>query len=166
MINSIATGAAIIMNMSTEPWYAINDDVMGGLSSGSMTVTGKRLHFHGELSLQNSGGFASVRRLVSEDLAHCLGVRLTIQGDGRRYQLRLKQDRNLDGVAWRHEFSTDGSVQVIELKFPDFEPVIRGRLVKNAGTIDPAHIKQLGFLIADRLEGAFSLSIFKIEVLR
>ena len=166
MIYSLATGAAIIMNMSIEPWYAINDDVMGGLSSGGMTMTGQHLHFHGELSLQNNGGFASVRRLASEDYAHSPGLRLTVKGDGRRYQLRLRQDGNLDGVAWRHEFLTDGSVQVIVLHFPDFEPVIRGRLVKNAGTIDPAHIKQLGFLIADSLEGVFSLSILKIEILR
>lgn len=159
-------GTVIMMSMSAGSWYAVNDDVMGGKSSGRMTVADEQLRFHGELSLQNNGGFASVRRRVGEDMAGSSGVRLTVRGDGRKYQFRLRQDRNFDGVAWRHEFSTDGSTQVLELKFSDFEPVFRGRPVSSAGPVVPGQITQLGFMIADKTEGAFSLSIIKIEVVR
>lgn len=159
------TGVAIMMSMSIEPWRSINDPVMGGLSSGRMESTEEGLSFQGVLSLRNNGGFSSVRRMVSEDLTSSRGIRLTVKGDGRRYQLRLRQDRDFDGVAWRREFSTDGSIQVIELTYPEFEPVYRGRIIENAGAINPAMIRQIGFLIADKIEGAFSLSILKMEIL-
>lgn len=158
--------SVIMLNMSAGSWYAVNDGVMGGVSSGEMTVTDKQLLFHGELSLQNNGGFASVRRPVNEDMTGSIGVRLTVKGDGRKYQFRLRQDRNFDGVAWRHMFSTDGSTQVLELKYADFEPVFRGRIVRSAGPVVAGQITQIGFMIADKTEGAFALSVLDIEVLR
>lgn len=162
----ISAATFIMLSMSAGSWYAVNDDVMGGVSSGRMTVTDDQLLFHGELSLKNNGGFASVRRRVSEGMAGSIGIRLTVKGDGRKYQLRLRQDRNFDGVAWRHEFSSDGSTQVLELMYADFEPVFRGRLVRGAGPVVPGQITQIGFMIADKTEGAFSLSVLNIEVLR
>jgi monofunctional biosynthetic peptidoglycan transglycosylase len=131
-----------------------------------MTATDKGLLFHGTLSLQNNGGFASTRSHVSEDMTGSLGVRLTVRGDGRKYQLRLRKGRDFSGVAWRHEFSTDGSIQRLELKYADFEPVFRGRLVRSAGPVVPGQITQIGFLIADKAEGEFSLSILKVEAMR
>lgn len=106
-----------------------------------------------------------MRRRVKEDLTDTQGIRLTIKGDGRNYQLHLRQDGNFDGVAWRRVFSTDGSIQVIDMAYEESEPVFRGRIVKDAGVINPALIRQIGFLIADGIEAAFSLSILKMEVL-
>lgn len=43
-------------------WQAVNDGVMGGASEGTFEITdGKTLVFFGTLSLENNGGFASVR---------------------------------------------------------------------------------------------------------
>ncbi|MGA9572457.1 MAG: CIA30 family protein [Lysobacterales bacterium] len=151
--------------MSIEPWHAVNDVVMGGLSSGRMVAGDEGLRFQGQLSLRNNGGFSSVRRVSNADFAHSRGVRLTVRGDGRSYQIRLRRDEKFDGVAWRREFSTDGMIQVIEFAYPEFEPVFRGRIVEEAGAIDPALIRQIGFLIADKKEGAFSLSVLKMELL-
>lgn len=162
----LTAGTVIIMSMSAGSWYAVNDGVMGGRSSGKMTVTDNQLLFHGVLSLQNNGGFASVRTPVNQDMTGSYGVRLTFKGDGRKYQVRLRQDKSFDGVAWRHEFSTDGSTQVLELKYADFEPVFRGRLVRSAGPVAPGQITQIGFMIADKTEGAFALSVMDMEVLR
>lgn len=162
----LAAGSFIMLSMSAGSWYTVNDGVMGGLSSGKMTMEDEQLLFHGELSLQNNGGFASVRRLVNEDMTGSIGVRLTVKGDGRKYQLRLRQDRNFDGIAWRHEFPTDGSTQVLELNYTNFEPVFRGRQIRSAGPVVPGQITQIGFMIADKTEGAFSLLILDIEFLR
>jgi monofunctional biosynthetic peptidoglycan transglycosylase len=155
-----------MLNMSIEPWHAINDAVMGGLSSGGMVLTEGGLNFRGELSLENNGGFSSVRRSVDADLTDTRGIRLTFRGDGRSYQLRLRQDHDFDGIAWKREFATDGTVQVLDLAYAEFEPVFRGRIVKEAGAINPALIRQIGFLIADRLPGGFSLLIANMEVIR
>lgn len=166
MIDTKATNSTCLMDMSIEPWLTVNDAVMGGLSSGGMVMLKEHLTFQGYLSLQNNGGFSSVRRPTQESFAHSNGIRLTVEGDGRRYQLRLRQDRNFDGIAWRREFITDGSIQLVELPFAEFEPVYRGQTVPNAGTLEPGLIRQIGFLIADKTEGAFSLSILKMEIIR
>ena len=166
MTDLLATGVALLMNMSIEPWHTINDTVMGGMSSSEMLLTDEGLRFQGRISLENNGGFSSVRRLVSEDLNNSLGIRVTLKGDGRSYQIRLREDQNFDGTAWRHKFSTDGTTQVIEFVYPDFELVFRGRKIENAGSVNPVEIKQIGFLISDRIEGEFSLSILKMEILR
>ena len=152
-----------MMSSTIEPWHTVNDDVMGGLSTGGMSLTNEGLQFKGDLSRENRGGFSSVRRLVGEAATQSRGVRLTIKGDGRSYQFRLRQNQDFDGIAWRHEFSTDGSTQVIELLYDNFEPVFRGRKVKNAGIIDPVRVEQVGFLISDGIEGEFSLLIMGME---
>lgn len=164
--NASRRGVVRSANMKIGAWHTINDTVMGGESSSELVATKEGLLFHGQLSLQNNGGFASVRALVTEDLANSTGIRLTVKGDGRDYQVRLRQDRNFDGASWAYSFSTDGSIQVIEALYPDFEPVFRGRKLQDAGALEAAMIAQIGFLIADRIEAEFSLSILDIQSIR
>ena len=153
---------AVILDMSAGPWQAINDGVMGGISSGRMEQSGDVLRFEGRLSLENNGGFASVRRPVENDLATATGVRLVVRGDGRTYQFRLRQDDRFDGIAWRAEFSTSGDWQTVVLSFDEFIPVFRGRRVPDAGPVEPAAIRQIGFMLADKTPGPFSLEIRSI----
>ena len=43
-------------------WRIVNDGVMGGLSKGNISFTdGGTMVFKGNLSLENNGGFSSVR---------------------------------------------------------------------------------------------------------
>ncbi|HEY5775431.1 MAG TPA: CIA30 family protein, partial [Xanthomonadales bacterium] len=67
--------AIVNINMDIEPWRSINDGVMGGLSAGGMSQTVEGLKFAGRLSLENNGGFSSVRRSVSQDLSKATAVR-------------------------------------------------------------------------------------------
>jgi hypothetical protein len=150
---------AVILDMSPGPWQAINDGVMGGISAGRMEQSGDGLRFEGQLSLENNGGFASVRRPIDDDLSKATGVRLRVRGDGRTYQFRLRQDSRFDGVAWRAEFSTNGDWQTVTLTFDEFIPVFRGRRVPDAGPVVPAAIRQIGFMLADKTAGAFALEI-------
>ena len=47
---------------STDGWMAINDVVMGGLSTSKLEATGfATAVFSGYVSLENNGGFASAR---------------------------------------------------------------------------------------------------------
>jgi len=160
---------AVIFNMQIAlnpgPWRAINDGVMGGVSSGRMVQSEDGLRFEGELSLENNGGFASVRRVIDQDLSAANRVRLQIRGDGRKYQFRLRQDGAFDGIAWRAEFSTTGDWQAVELAFSEFIPVFRGRRVPAAGPVVPASIRQVGFMLADKTAGPFALDIRSIELL-
>ncbi|MGM0914489.1 MAG: CIA30 family protein [Pseudomonadota bacterium] len=142
-------------------WRAINDDVMGGVSRGGLHREGGIGVFSGETSLENNGGFASVRRDPEAfDLREHPGLELYVRGDGRRYQLRLYTDQLPQGAAYRASFQPSaGQWQRVALSWREFEPVFRGRLLKDVAAVDPARIEQLGLMIVDRRAGPFRLEL-------
>src|ERR1700722_15634407 len=76
---------------AAEAWQPVNDSVTGGVSDGRFKITDQgTLEFVGTLSLENNGGFPSVRSRRS-DLGLKLDDPLLIQlrGDGREYLLNL-----------------------------------------------------------------------------
>jgi monofunctional biosynthetic peptidoglycan transglycosylase len=149
-----------------EHWVAINDNVMGGVSQGSASITEDScLSFSGAISLENNGGFASIRTSPRDfDLAGYTGIRITVKGDGRVYQFRLRPDRNFDGVAFKQEFRTTADTWLsIDLPFASFQPTYRGRVLQDVKPIVAADIRQIGFLIADKAEGRFGLLIDEIR---
>lgn len=49
------------LNDNNTEWYALNDDVMGGVSTGTVSMTDETLLFDGYVSTDNNGGFVSLR---------------------------------------------------------------------------------------------------------
>ncbi len=147
--------------MSLE-WNRVNDTVMGGVSSSSFNLTEEnRFIFNGNLSLENNGGFASVRSSPAElGLDNLEFFQLRVLGDGRSYQLRLRTDNRWDGVAYKQDFQTIAG-QSVDLFLPvkDFEPTWRGRYVSSAPPLNPADIRQIGFMLADKNPGDFQLEV-------
>ena len=94
--------AVVIFDFSppgkADAWRIINDGVMGGLSRSEMILTeDSTAVFRGVLSLENYGGFASVRSAPAEfDLGAYEGIELRVMGDGRSYQIRLRTDSRTD----------------------------------------------------------------------
>ena len=143
-------------------WTIVNDGVMGGRSASSLELTDDgTAMFSGFLSLENNGGFASTRALFDYlDLTGFDGILLRVKGDGRRYQLRIRTNGNFDGVAYSSEFSTDaGAWTEVSLPFSEFRPTFRGRIPRGLGPLDPSSIRQIGFLIGDKIEAPFQLEI-------
>jgi len=151
------------LELEADRWQVINDGVMGGLSRSQVIQHGRQLIFRGNLSLQNNGGFASARCRFSEDFSAVTGFRLTLRGDGRRYQFRLRADESSDGVAWRAEFVTGGANQRVDLPLSAFVPVIRGRKISQPCELKPADVHLLGFMLADGRPGPFALEVHAIE---
>lgn len=146
-------------------WQIINDGVMGGLSRSAWRLDDSGLHFQGALSTANGGGFASIRGALPAPLTGLRGIGLTVSGDGRQYQLRLRETGAADGVAWRACFDTAGSGQSIELTAGAFEPVIRGRRVALDGGLAQRSFHHIGFMLTSRRDGPFALSVHHIEII-
>lgn len=163
MLMSAAVTTTTVLDMEASAWRSVNDGVMGGLSSGGMMQSDEGLRFTGKISLENNGGFSSVRRPVEQDLSGAASVRLEVRGDGREYQFRIRQDSQFDGVAWRALFAAKDEWQVVEIALDEFVPVFRGRTVAAAGPVVASQIRQIGFLLADRNAGRFELEIRRIE---
>ena len=150
-------------NVSIDKWQIVNDGVMGGLSNSSIQLTeeghGK---FAGHVTLENNGGFASVRLptdiQVENDKQEII---LKVKGDGKTYQCRLKGSRS-QSETYVHEFTTSGEWQTIKLKLGDFYPQFRGRKLDRPN-FNFDHIKLFGFLIANKREEDFKLLIDSVE---
>ncbi len=146
---------------SARDWWVVNDGVMGGISESSIVLEEGRALFSGTLSLENNGGFASVRtRLRGQDLVGSNGFLLRVRGDGRSYKLRVRTHRSYDGIAYSADFTTDaGAWQTVQIATDRFRPTFRGRTVVGAPPLTMAEVRQLGFMVSDKQEGAFQLEI-------
>ena len=130
----------LLFDFSTErtidAWVPINDVVMGGVSSSRLQATGNdTAAFTGLVSLENNGGFASVRsRPGKHDLRGYSGLELRIRGDARRYKINLKTDLDI----WRRQ--------------PISHP-----------PLDLSCVNSVGLMTSDRQAGPFRLEIARIE---
>jgi monofunctional biosynthetic peptidoglycan transglycosylase len=140
---------------------------MGGRSASALTGgKGEVAVFQGNLSLEDNGGFASVRRQIpAGTLEGASAIVLRVRGDGRPYQLRLRPDQRFDGIAYAADFGTAaGQWITVELPLHLFEPTFRGYRPPGVGPLEPSRIGQVGVMLADKREGPFRLEIEWIGV--
>jgi hypothetical protein len=150
---------------NTTAWQTVNDEVMGGVSSSRFELAKGVAVFHGEVSLENNGGFASVRSLPARhDLTGCDGFLLRVRGDGRRYKFTVRMDPGFDSASYQATFATKkGQWEEHRLPFSDFVPTFRGRVLSGERPLDPAKVISVGFLISDKQSGPFALGIAWIK---
>ncbi|WP_194242687.1 CIA30 family protein [Gimesia benthica] len=151
---------------SAKQWQTINDGVMGGRSDGRFKINDDRnLEFYGTLSLENNGGFASVRARNSNLLLKDDDVIVVrIKGDGREYKFNVYDQPNLGGFSFRQSFKTKKNEWIeVELPVSNFVATWRGRVYPDQ-KLDPANASGLGFLLGDKKAGDFKLEVKWIKV--
>jgi len=144
----------------------VNDGVMGGLSQGIIEMTqNDSLLFKGNISLQNNGGFSSFRIAGKLwDLSAWKGVEILVKGDGRTYGLRATTDETFlrSSVSFTADFKTVKDEWVkLQIPFSKMKASWRGRKLDR--NFDPAQIKGLGIILADKQAGKFALEIKSIS---
>jgi len=146
-------------------WKTVNDNVMGGISDGRVGVTENALQFYGALSLENNGGFASARSPAAEmDLSRYDGLIFRVRGDGRDYYLNVRVPTEQIAFSYRASFKTEQDKWVeVKILFADLQATAFGRLVENAEAFNPGNVESLGFLLADKKAGPFSLEVAWIK---
>ena len=150
-------------------WQTVNDGVMGGVSDGRFRITERQtLEFYGTLSLENNGGFASVRsrpRSLGLQAGDTLVAR--VRGDGREYQLNLYTAERMRAFSYRAPVQTRTG-EWIEVRVPldRFEATSFGQVIRGAGPVDPRSVASIGFLLAEKTPGPFALEVAWINVLR
>jgi hypothetical protein len=145
-------------------WTVTNDDVMGGISTSELIYLNNMSRFRGELSLENNGGFSSVKRSIESPAHEIDNAELIFVGDGRTYQLRFTTSKNGNRVQYKHDFDTIKGQQLNKtFHFNDFQAVFRGRLLSDSPELKAQDIKQIGFLIADKQPVPFELNLIQIQ---
>ena len=145
-------------------WNIVNDTVMGGRSSSRWIKNSTALSFEGFLSLENNGGFASVRHdLKNIDLSSTDGIFIKVKGDGRKYQFRIRSQASR-WANYSQEFKTKrNTVQTFFLPYKEFKPSWRGRSVRNVPTLSGKDVRGIGFLLGDKAQGKFKLEVLSIS---
>jgi hypothetical protein len=129
-------------------WRCFTDAVMGGVSSGGMTVEKvggcPALCLRGQVRLDNNGGFVQMALELPAPPATSPGaawraIELEVCGNGHRYGLHLRtRGMAAPWQAWRASFEATPDWRTVHLPFDTFEPYRVG------GTLEPATISRIG----------------------
>ncbi|GAA3515847.1 CIA30 family protein [Aquimarina addita] len=145
-------------------WNVVNDGVMGGRSQGEFYINQEgHATFTGFVSLENSGGFTSVRHRFQTLKTNTYDkINIRLKGDGNRYQFRTKTFQS-DRHAYITYFETTGEWQTIEISLHAMYPTFRGQKI-NLPNFAGEQMEEIAFLIANKKAQNFRLEIDSIEL--
>jgi len=153
---------------TVQKWQAVNDGVMGGVSDGRFKITpDKTMEFSGRLSLENNGGFASVRTKPANFNIHAgdtLVVR--VKGDGREYVLNIYTKSRRMAFSYRTALpTTKDEWTEVSVPLEDFIPTSFGNRVQGMRPVEPDQINSLGFMLSDKKPGPFRLEVDWVKII-
>ena len=151
---------------AAKAWQTVNDGVMGGRSDGRFKINeDKNMEFFGTLSLENNGGFASVRsRDAKLGLEKDDSIVIRVRGDGRDYNFRLNVPRSVSRNSYRQSFKTKKDEWIeVTLPLEKFVATWRGSVFPNE-KFDPSNVTGMGIQLSDNKPGPFKLEVEWIKV--
>lgn len=154
-----------IMNTSDQ-WRIVNDGVMGGLSSSKAIVKDDKIIFSGTVSLENNGGFASLRSPVKDyNFEKFSGIEIKIKGDGKRYSISIKETTYFSGYFYTTSFETKKDEWiVVQIPFNQFKLYYFGKETSSNKKIPLNNIKEISLLIGDKQQGDFRAEVEYIKL--
>ena len=78
------------LDEEADDWFALNDDVMGGVSTGEVSYSEGSIVFDGFVSTDNNGGFVSIRSPnASYDLSDFTEIEISYRSQGHGFVMIL-----------------------------------------------------------------------------
>jgi NADH dehydrogenase [ubiquinone] 1 alpha subcomplex assembly factor 1 len=154
---------------AADAFGVVNDSVMGGVSESAVLRTEQgELVFGGNVSLENNGGFASMRSVDrTRDLSAFEGLLVRVKGDGQMYSFSVRTDLRIPAGAYYFDFDTRANEwQTIFMPFDAFKPRSFGRELPAAPALNRNEIRSVGVIISDKQAGRFALTVDRIEAVR
>ncbi|THD69236.1 CIA30 family protein [Robertkochia marina] len=145
-----------------DAWSIVNDVVMGGRSDASLELDedGHGV-FSGAVSLENNGGFASMRlRLSPMDLRRFKTIHLRVKGEPTRYQFRCKSSWN-EPQSYVAPFETTGQWQEVALNLREMVPTFRGNRL-DMPDFPGESLAEIAILIGNKKAESFALKLDRI----
>ena len=183
----LVIGAVVIQAMLTtvfdfsdseqvDAWTIVDDGVMGGISQGNWYQEEDYVVFEGNISLENNGGFSSVRvGFRPADLSAYDGIALKVRGDGQTYAFGLRDMNNR--YDYRLSFETTSSEELLDenndtdevwetiyIPFDELVANFFGQQVPSAAPFDASRARGMTLIISDKQEGEFRLEIASIAL--
>jgi NADH dehydrogenase [ubiquinone] 1 alpha subcomplex assembly factor 1 len=145
-------------------WTVANDGVMGGVSTSRLVTKGGIAKFSGAVSLENNGGFASVRSGVPQAAIpnDATAFQVRVKGDGKAFQFNVDTPA---GWYWYSMTPAKGKWSMVTIPFADLVPVTRfGEPTQRAQFNSSQPVTRIGVLISNKRAENFSLSLDWIGV--
>jgi monofunctional biosynthetic peptidoglycan transglycosylase len=148
---------------SSKPdWRAVNDGVMGGLSSGGPKFENDHMVFSGTINT-NGGGFSSVRAPMQlGELKDADSLRLNVKSDGRAYRVTFRTDAR---YGWRQisfqapiPATPKGEWAEVTVPLDNLRASVFGRPIRGA-EFNKNKVEEIGIILADGRDGPFSLTV-------
>lgn len=150
-------------------WVIVNDGVMGGRSNGAIEFDNSSMRFTGSV-VTDGGGFTSVRlRLDGSEFDGATRIETRVHVDARTYGVTFQDD----AVAGRRPISHNGDLATTEppdadgwtivgVAFDQLRPSVFGQPLE-AEPFDPDQASEIGIIIADGIDGDFTLIVDWID---
>lgn len=158
-------------NIHSMTWGSVNDTVMGGRSSSDLAWNKQNeLVWTGRLSLENNGGFVSIRTQGAKlDWAQYDGLEVVVVGAGRDIQLTAqRRDMVVRAGGYRALMHTEAAGETrVFIPFSAFVLKRFGREINGpalASALQQA--SEVGLLMADKREGPFQVTLKSIKPAR
>ncbi|MDQ2090990.1 CIA30 family protein [Marimonas arenosa] len=146
-------------------WEYISDQVMGGVSSGRVSLQRDGgqvfLRLQGEVSTANNGGFIQARLKLSERLPNTAqGLELKVRGNGQTYYVHARTGGTvLPWTFYQASFEVTPRWATVRIPFEAFQA--RGRMLRK--TLAPEAIRSLAVVAYGRDHTA-DLSVADIRI--
>jgi hypothetical protein len=130
-------------------WQLVSDQVMGGVSAGTLSVEdapqGRAHHMSGRVSLDNNGGFIQMAADIAPPPPGTKGLMLDVSGNGEQYNVHLRtSDLDRPWQSYRASFIAPDDRQEIRLDLADFEPH------RTDEPFNPAKLRRIGIVAIGR----------------
>ena len=149
-------------NKDGRSWQVVNDGVMGGLSQGKAALTENSILFKGTVSLDNNGGFSSLRsRFSNKELSKYKDVQIRYRSSGISLAMTLSVSRRWYIPNYKTSLTgTNGEWKTVTLSLKDFRKHYIGRPMNETLSDDAlTKIIRLGFITDEKKYGDFEFEI-------
>ncbi|MDB4575524.1 CIA30 family protein [bacterium] len=142
----------VTSNLGTK-WQLVTDNVMGGLSSGQLTLDTykgrKCLRMRGDVTTENNGGFVQIALSLSEqgvfDASGYTGVEIEVAGNNELYNIHFRTDGLwFPWQSYRYSFTAGSDWQTYRIPFSELEKY------KTFHSFSQDEIKRIGLVAIGR----------------
>ncbi|MGB0770707.1 MAG: CIA30 family protein [Flavobacteriaceae bacterium] len=147
-----------------DAWQVVDDVVMGGNSNSEISLNEDgNGFFKGTVSIENNGGFSSIRLNVNKiETTSNKTILLKLKGDGSVFQFRVKRSK-YERHSYIFNFKTTGDWETIEIPLEEMTPSFRGFKL-DISNFNQDDIQQIGFLKVSKKNTPFRLEIKHIHL--
>ncbi len=154
---------------NSDSWYAVNDGVMGGLSSGLLKETKNSIVFSGAVSLENNGGFASIRSSYDNYKLSKFNT-VEVRYKSTDYDFAMTMELNKRFYMPYYKFNlpeTKNKWKIVNIELNQFEAYSLGRnLGYSLDDESKNEIIRLGFISNEKNAGKYQIEIDYIKFIK